>query len=128
MISRSAELAYQLDPAMTIAELQSAARSAHPNTRSGELVVGSVCRYWAKIDPSKIALEDKTTALTYADLDRRADTLAGALAGCGISYDNDWMVFFKRPIAGTLMVLTILALSFPIVTRSAQWARIYFKG
>ena len=44
-----------------------------------------------------------------------------------ISYDNDWMVLFKRPIAGVLMVLTILALTFPIATRTAQWVRVNFK-
>ncbi len=32
-----------------------------------------------------------------------------------ISYGNDWTVFFTRPIAGTLMALTLLALLLPML-------------
>jgi len=32
-----------------------------------------------------------------------------------IAYKNDWTVFFTRPISGTVMVLTILALAWPII-------------
>jgi putative tricarboxylic transport membrane protein len=32
-----------------------------------------------------------------------------------ISHGNDWTVFFTRPISGTLMALTALALLLPLV-------------
>jgi putative tricarboxylic transport membrane protein len=32
-----------------------------------------------------------------------------------ISYSNDWTVFFTRPISGTLMALTLLALALPLL-------------
>lgn len=32
-----------------------------------------------------------------------------------ISYQNDWTIFFTRPISGTVMVLTILALLVPLI-------------
>jgi len=31
-----------------------------------------------------------------------------------ISYQNDWTVFFTRPISGTVMVFVFLALAFPL--------------
>jgi putative tricarboxylic transport membrane protein len=30
-----------------------------------------------------------------------------------IANQNDWTIFFRRPISGVVMVLTILALAFP---------------
>jgi putative tricarboxylic transport membrane protein len=32
-----------------------------------------------------------------------------------ISYQNDWMIFFTRPISGTVMVFVILALVYPLI-------------
>src|SRR6266478_3563741 len=32
-----------------------------------------------------------------------------------ISYQNDWTVFFTRPISGTVMVFVIIALVFPVL-------------
>ncbi|MGN2392968.1 tripartite tricarboxylate transporter permease [Pelomicrobium sp. G1] len=32
-----------------------------------------------------------------------------------VSYNNDWTIFFTRPISGTIMVLAIIALVFPLV-------------
>ena len=32
-----------------------------------------------------------------------------------ISFDNDWTIFFRNPISGTLMTLAILALSYPVL-------------
>ncbi|HSO05830.1 MAG TPA: tripartite tricarboxylate transporter permease [Pelomicrobium sp.] len=32
-----------------------------------------------------------------------------------VSYDNDWTIFFTRPISGTIMALAILSLVFPLV-------------
>jgi putative tricarboxylic transport membrane protein len=37
-----------------------------------------------------------------------------------ISYNNDWTVFFTRPISGTLMALSFLAVAYPIY---ASWSR-----
>ena len=30
-----------------------------------------------------------------------------------IAYQNDWTIFFTRPISGTVMALTVLALLYP---------------
>jgi putative tricarboxylic transport membrane protein len=32
-----------------------------------------------------------------------------------IAYQNDWTIFFTRPISGTFMALTILALAYPML-------------
>ena len=32
-----------------------------------------------------------------------------------IAYQNDWTIFFTRPISGTIMVLTALALAYPLL-------------
>jgi putative tricarboxylic transport membrane protein len=34
-----------------------------------------------------------------------------------ISFSNDWTVYFTRPIAGTMMVLTIVVLVLPFVQK-----------
>jgi putative tricarboxylic transport membrane protein len=34
-----------------------------------------------------------------------------------ISFSNDWTVFFTRPIAGTMMALTVLVLILPFVQK-----------
>jgi len=31
-----------------------------------------------------------------------------------ISYQNDWTIFFTRPISGTVMVFVVIALTFPL--------------
>jgi putative tricarboxylic transport membrane protein len=38
-----------------------------------------------------------------------------------VSYNNDWTIFFTRPISGTIMVLAIIALVFPLVR--TQWRK-----
>jgi putative tricarboxylic transport membrane protein len=42
-----------------------------------------------------------------------------------ISFSSDWTVFFRRPISGVIMALTIVAIFVPIVThvRTTQRAR-----
>lgn len=35
-----------------------------------------------------------------------------------ISYDNDWTVFFTRPVAGAVMLLALFALVYPIMRRA----------
>jgi putative tricarboxylic transport membrane protein len=37
-----------------------------------------------------------------------------------ISYQNDWTVFFTRPISGTVMVFVALALVFPLIRHLRQ--------
>jgi putative tricarboxylic transport membrane protein len=37
-----------------------------------------------------------------------------------ISYQNDWTVFFTRPISGTVMVFVIIALTFPLFRHLRQ--------
>ena len=34
-----------------------------------------------------------------------------------LGYQGDWTVFFRRPISGTIMALTIIAVIFPIISR-----------
>ena len=38
-----------------------------------------------------------------------------------ISYQNDWTVFFKRPVSGVILVLSIIALVFPLIR--TMWGR-----
>ena len=37
-----------------------------------------------------------------------------------ISYQNDWTVFFRRPIAGVVMVFVIVALGYPLLRHLRQ--------
>jgi len=37
-----------------------------------------------------------------------------------IRYDNDWTIFFRRPISCTLLVLAIIAFAFPLLSRIRQ--------
>jgi putative tricarboxylic transport membrane protein len=41
-----------------------------------------------------------------------------------ISFDNDWTVFFTRPVSGTVMTLALLALAFPLLRRIFRRRRI----
>jgi putative tricarboxylic transport membrane protein len=34
-----------------------------------------------------------------------------------LGYQGDWTVFFRRPISGTIMVLTIIAIIFPVISQ-----------
>lgn len=43
-----------------------------------------------------------------------------------ISYDNDWTVFVRGPIRGTLVALTVLALAHPIWKRARPWIKRVF--
>jgi len=45
-----------------------------------------------------------------------------------IAYKNDWTIFFTRPISGTVMILTFLALAFPLVKQMRRSARERDKG
>jgi putative tricarboxylic transport membrane protein len=40
-----------------------------------------------------------------------------------IAYKNDWTIFFTRPISGTVMILTIIALAFPFIKQLRRGAR-----
>jgi TctA family transporter len=40
-----------------------------------------------------------------------------------IAYKNDWTVLFTRPISGVVMVMTILALAFPLVRQFREAVR-----
>lgn len=37
-----------------------------------------------------------------------------------IRYDNDWTVFFRRPISCTLLILAFIAFAYPLITRFRQ--------
>ena len=41
-----------------------------------------------------------------------------------ISFDNDWTVFFTRPVAGAVMVLSCVALGYPVVRHLRERRRI----
>ncbi len=41
-----------------------------------------------------------------------------------ISFDNDWTVFFTRPVAGAVMALSCIALGYPLVRRLVERRRI----
>jgi putative tricarboxylic transport membrane protein len=38
-----------------------------------------------------------------------------------VSFDNDWTVFFTRPISGTILALSVVGLLWPV--GRAAWAR-----
>ena len=38
-----------------------------------------------------------------------------------VSFDNDWTVFFTRPISGTILAISMIGLAFPLLRR--VWAR-----
>ena len=37
-----------------------------------------------------------------------------------IRYDNDWTIFFRRPMSCTMLVLAAIAFAFPLLSRAAQ--------
>ena len=37
-----------------------------------------------------------------------------------ISYQNDWTIFFTRPISGTVMVFVAIALGYPLLRHARQ--------
>ena len=37
-----------------------------------------------------------------------------------ISYQNDWTIFFTRPISGTVMLFVIIALVYPLIRHIRQ--------
>ena len=37
-----------------------------------------------------------------------------------ISYQNDWTVFFTRPISGVVMVFVVIALGYPLLRHLRQ--------
>jgi len=41
-----------------------------------------------------------------------------------VSYDNDWTVFFTRPISGAILVLALLGLFYPIVRAAVHHLRL----
>jgi len=42
-----------------------------------------------------------------------------------ISYGNDWTIFFTRPISGTLMVIAIITLIYPVIRHMHQQRKIH---
>jgi putative tricarboxylic transport membrane protein len=32
-----------------------------------------------------------------------------------VSFDNDWTVFFRRPISATILALSLLGLAWPVI-------------
>jgi putative tricarboxylic transport membrane protein len=45
-----------------------------------------------------------------------------------ISFDNDWTVFFTRPVAGTVMVLSCIALGYPLLRQARERRKIAAAG
>jgi len=41
-----------------------------------------------------------------------------------ISFGNDWTVFFTRPVAGTIMALSLVALLWPVIRQARERRRI----
>ena len=41
-----------------------------------------------------------------------------------ISFNNDWMVFFTRPISGAIMALAIVTLVYPVLRHLRRRARL----
>ncbi|HWI14347.1 MAG TPA: tripartite tricarboxylate transporter permease, partial [Burkholderiales bacterium] len=45
-----------------------------------------------------------------------------------ISYDNDWSIFFSRPISGAIMIFVVLALTFPLLRHLRERRREHAAG
>jgi putative tricarboxylic transport membrane protein len=45
-----------------------------------------------------------------------------------ISYDNDWSIFFTRPISGAIMIFVVLALLFPLLRHLRERRREHAAG
>ncbi|MCF0172555.1 MAG: amino acid adenylation domain-containing protein, partial [Bacteroidales bacterium] len=61
----------------------------------------------AKDDPGKVAVADRDTHLTYAELDRRSDILAHVLIERGVQADDFVAVMLERTVRFPLAVLAI---------------------
>ena len=72
-----------------------------------ELTVGRVTRHYARIAPSKTALYDGERSVTYAELDRGADRIAGALLRRGAGPGDVVCAYLPNSIDYVLVVLAV---------------------
>ena len=72
-----------------------------------ELTVGSVTRHFARLEPHKRAIYDERRALTYAELDAQAETLACALVSLGVKRGEVVCAYLPNCIEYVVVVLAV---------------------
>ena len=72
--------------------------------------LGAALRRWAREHRDRIALQDDEVALTYAELDRRADVLAGRLAERGLAAGDRVVVQLPNGVPFVVLLFALLRL------------------
>lgn len=76
------------------------------NNRS-EFIVGDVSKYYARLEPNKVALYDQNLKLTYAELDSAVAILAGSLKRLGVKPSDVVCAYLPNCIEYVLVVLAV---------------------
>ena len=77
------------------------------NFSNADLVVGSVPKYYAQLEPNKIALYDGKKSITYGELNNQVDILASALISLGIKSGDIVCAYLPNCIEYVLVVLSV---------------------
>lgn len=79
-------------------------RTDSPGT-CDDLTVGRIARHIARTNPSKVALDDGFTRLTYTELDAQVDAAAGALQQLGVGKGDVVGAYLPNRIEYVVLVL-----------------------
>ena len=77
------------------------------NFSNADLVVGSVPKYYAQLEPNKIALYDGKKSITYGNLNNQVDILASALISLGVKSGDIVCAYLPNCIEYVLVVLSV---------------------
>ena len=78
-----------------------------PATALTDLHVGRVGRYMAQTNGDRVSLDDGITRLTYAELDRQLDAVAGALRRLGVGHGDVVCAYLPNCIEYVLTVIAV---------------------
>ena len=78
-----------------------------PATALTDLHVARVGRYMAQTNGDRVALDDGDTRLTYAELDRQLDAVAGALRRLGVGHGDVVCAYLPNCIEYVLTVIAV---------------------
>ncbi len=81
--------------------------SGAPSPAFSDLHVGRVGRYMAQTNGDRVALDDGATRLTYAELDRQVDAVAGALRRLGVARGDVVCAYLPNCIEYVLTVIAV---------------------
>jgi amino acid adenylation domain-containing protein len=73
--------------------------------------------------PESIALREGVRTLTYSELDRRANQVAGALIEKGISPEMPVGIYMKRSIDAIVAILGVIKIGSPYVPLETSWPK-----